>query len=93
MSLVFANRSIVRIVGVIASAAAVGLTLFLTITAASPSEVGAAGSFAVPTERLQSLTSREVLWGLSWDAISANPLLGLGPMQFAAEKSRWCPPA
>jgi len=87
VSLVFGIRSIVRIVGVIATAAAVGLALFLTITAASPSEVGTSGSLAVPTERLQSLTSREVLWGLSWDAITANPLLGLGPMHFAALQS------
>lgn len=87
VSLVFGVRSVVRIVGVIATAAAVGLALFLTITIASPSEVGTSGSFAVPTERLQSLTSREVLWGLSWDAITANPLLGLGPMHFAALKS------
>jgi O-antigen ligase len=31
-----------------------------------------------------TLTSREVLWQLSWGAIRASPLLGIGPMNFAA---------
>ena len=41
-----------------------------------------------PTDNLTTVTSREVLWQLSWQAIESSPLLGIGPMQFAALDSR-----
>lgn len=38
-----------------------------------------------PSERLTtSLSAREVIWGMSLDMIKENPLLGVGPMHFAA---------
>ena len=37
-----------------------------------------------PTDNLTTLTSREILWQLSWQAVKSAPWLGIGPMQFAA---------
>jgi O-antigen ligase len=39
---------------------------------------------ASSSSSLMTLSSREVLWRLSWEAIVSSPLLGIGPMQFAA---------
>ncbi len=83
-ALLLLNRSSqsIRIVGVLLLTAMIGGLLFQSVI------VGAAQgaeSSALPllTERLQTLSRREVLWALSWDATIRNPLLGLGPMHFA----------
>lgn len=35
-------------------------------------------------DNLSTLSGREVIWGLAWQYILANPWLGIGPMHFAA---------
>jgi O-antigen ligase len=79
-------RATTRMVAAIAVAAIVGVGLFLLITA-YPAASGAAPGIALPTQRAPTLTSRDVLWSLAWEATIAHPLLGLGPMQFAALQS------
>jgi len=87
MLLLIGGRRLIRIVGAIVVAAAIGALMFMLLTANPASESGALGSVTLPIERLQTLTSREVLWELSWNAIAQHPLLGLGPMHFATLKS------
>ncbi|WP_052369165.1 O-antigen ligase family protein [Serpentinimonas barnesii] len=42
-------------------------------------------TFHHPASRLTlSLSGREVIWSLAWDMIRQQPLLGVGPMHFAA---------
>jgi len=79
-------RATTRMAAAIAIAAVVGVALFTLITA-YPAASGAASSVALPTQRSPTLTSRDVLWSLAWDATMSNPVLGLGPMQFAALQS------
>lgn len=78
-------RPMIRIAAMIVVSAAVGAALFSVLVFSSMAD-GLMYS-GLPTERLRTLTSREVLWRLSSDAIVSHPLLGLGPMQFAALKS------
>ncbi len=45
---------------------------------------GTGAAVRAPTDNLTTVSSREVLWQLSWEAIKSSPWLGIGPMQFAA---------
>jgi len=71
------------IVSALIASAVLGLLLYVAVTFNSMSDGGSAGAVSISQERLQTLTSREVLWTLSWNAIIEHPLLGLGPMHFA----------
>lgn len=76
------SRQSIRIVAVLLLTAMIGGLLFQSVIVG---DAQGPESSALPllTERLQTLSRREVLWALSWDATIRHPLLGLGPMQFA----------
>ncbi len=76
-------RNTSRLAGVIVAAAVAGVATYYALLAAYSSFVNAASATHAPPLNL-TLTSREALWQLSWDAIKASPWLGMGPMQFAA---------
>jgi putative inorganic carbon (HCO3(-)) transporter len=81
------KRQALRLAAVIAAGAAVGWLTYLGIAALLTFGSTAAGGLAsaVP-EGLQNttLTAREVLWVQAFNAWLSHPLLGLGPMQLAA---------
>lgn len=81
------GRALIRIIGANVLAAAIGSLVFIGLMAVPGSEGSAATVSQLSVERLQTLTSREVLWALSWEAIVRHPLLGLGPMHFATLES------
>jgi len=69
---------------VLALTAVVGVVCFeILLHVSAPPDSGAAAVAVRPTSNT-TLTSRDALWRLSWDAIKASPLLGIGPMQFAS---------
>jgi O-antigen ligase len=80
-------RRSLHLVGAIVVAAVVGLAVFLALNAFPSGSAASAGWVTLPIERLPTLTSRDVLWSLAWNGIVQHPLLGLGPMHFAALKS------
>lgn len=89
VALLIGLRPMSRVAGAIALAAMIGLVIYLAMLSIGSAGNGeGAAALAVPTERLYTLTSREVLWALSWEAIQQHPLLGLGPMHFATLDSR-----
>jgi O-antigen ligase len=71
-----------RLVGFLALGCTVGVCLYFVLFRIGPSMAGgsAVGS---PIDNLSTVTSRDVLWRLGWEAITASPFLGIGPMQFA----------
>lgn len=76
------GRAGLKWAGLQAMTALLGLLLFILAFGLAPSpQTGA------PAERLVSLNpaGRLELWVRSWELIQANPWLGVGPMQFAAE--------
>jgi O-antigen ligase len=77
-------RQTARLVVVIVFSAVVGVALYFMLFKAGPIAVGLGSAVAAPTDNLTTLTSRDILWKLSWEAIQSAPLLGIGPMQFAA---------
>ena len=85
--LLIGGRKMIRIGGAIILSAAIGVVLFIALISGSATESVTAAGFQLSSERLQTLTSREVLWALSWEAIVKHPLLGLGPMNFVALRS------
>lgn len=76
-------RRAAGLAAVIAATAIAGALLYYVLIALAQALAGHGDSAPVSAVNL-TLTSREVLWRLSWDAIVASPWLGLGPMQFAA---------
>lgn len=65
------------------AAALLGLLLLIFAFGMNPFGTSGAGA---PTDRLMTFESpgRIMLWTLSWELIRENPLVGIGPMQFAA---------
>jgi len=76
-----------RLITSIGISALVGLLIFLVLTNVNSGPAGPTAGVTLPIERLQTLTSRDVLWSLAWQAIVQHPLLGLGPMHFSELKS------
>jgi O-antigen ligase len=77
------RRNAGRLAGVIVAAAVAGVAIYYALLALYSVFGNTAG--AAPASSLNlTLTSREILWQLSWNAIRASPWLGMGPMQFAA---------
>jgi O-antigen ligase len=76
-------RNTSRLAGVIVAAAVAGVATYYALLAAYSTFVNVASATHAPPLNL-TLTSREVLWQLSRDAIRASPWLGIGPMHFAA---------
>lgn len=81
-------RQMARPVAVLALAVVAGVALYFILFSITPSLTGTGAAVLAPTDNLTTLTSREVLWQLSWQAIKSSPWLGMGPMQFAALASR-----
>lgn len=81
-------RKAARLGGVVAVTAVAGSLLYYMLVTLA--QAMADNGPVVPGSSLDltTLTSRDVLWRLSWDAIASSPWLGLGPMQFAALGSR-----
>jgi O-antigen ligase len=76
------RRNAGRLAGVIVAAAVAGVAIYYALLALFG--VSGTATAAAPASSLNlTLTSREVLWQLSFDAIRASPWLGMGPMQFA----------
>lgn len=71
-----------RIIAVQAAAAVVGLSLYLVFFFLIPSWFGI--DVNLRDGLRSSLSGREVIWGLAWDLFKANPVLGVGPMNFSA---------
>lgn len=80
-------RQIARPLAVLTLTAVAGLGLYYLLFSLAPAITEIGTTVLAPTDNL-TLTSREVLWGLSWQAIQSSPWLGVGPMQFAAIGSR-----
>lgn len=66
----------------LAAGIVVGIVVYLLLFRIGTPATGAAG-VASPLDNL-TLTHRDVLWSMSWNAIADAPVLGIGPMQFAA---------
>lgn len=82
-AIVVGFRAMRRIALVIAVSAACGVALYFLLFHFAPVTAGSGSALAAPTSNT-TLTSREVIWSMSWDAIKSAPWFGIGPMQFAA---------
>ena len=80
-------RQMSRPFAVLALTAVAGLGLYYGLFSMAPALTGTSTTLQAPTDNL-TLTSRDVLWELGWQAIQASPWLGIGPMQFASLASR-----
>lgn len=80
-------RPLARPLAVLTLSAIAGLGLYYWLFSMVPALTGTGATLQAPTGNL-TLTSREVLWELSWRAIKSSPWLGIGPSQFAALGSR-----
>ena len=80
-------RHVARPLTVLTLTAVAGLGLYYWLFSMAPALMGTGARLQAPTDNL-TLTSREVLWELSWQAIKSSPWLGIGPLQFAALGSR-----
>jgi len=76
-------RPLVRPLSVLAWTALAGVGLYVIFFPIAGSLTGVGSAIQAPTSNL-TLTSRDILWKLSWQAIESSPVLGIGPMQFAA---------
>lgn len=76
------TRTSRQVLSLVLSAAA-GVVLYFLLFQTAPTVAGFGTAVSAPTNNL-TLTSREVLWQLSWQAVKSAPMLGIGPMQFAA---------
>jgi O-antigen ligase len=85
--LLIGGRQLARVVAALAVTALIGLVVFIALTVSPSAGTSAAGGLPAVTERLQTLTSRDVLWELALNAIVQHPVLGLAPMHFATLKS------
>ncbi len=86
--LIIGWRPMIRVCSVLTLSAVAGVTCYFAISALAPDVTGLAGGTRLPIDNWTSLTSRDVLWKLSWESIASSPWLGIGPMQFAALDSR-----
>ena len=77
-------RQMARPVAVLTLTAVAGVGLYFILFSIAPALIGTGAAVQAPTDNLTTVTSREVLWQLSWQAIKSSPWLGMGPMQFAA---------
>jgi putative inorganic carbon (hco3(-)) transporter len=77
-------RQTARLAIAVGLSAAAGAALYLVFFKVGPVVAGLGSAVATPTDNLTTVTSREVLWEMSWQAIQSAPLLGIGPAQFAA---------
>ena len=77
------NAQLVAFAAVIAASAVLGILGFELLRYATSSLHPIAQAAVPPTSNL-TLSSREILWELSWRSIKEAPLLGIGPMHFAA---------
>lgn len=77
-------RQIARLAVVVGLSAAAGAVLYFLLLKTGPVAAGFGSTVPSPTDNLSTLTSREILWQMSWAAIQAAPVLGIGPMQFAS---------
>ena len=77
-------RSSARPLAVLALTALAGVGLYFVFFPIAGALTGLGAAVRAPTDNLTTVTSREVLWQLSWNAIKSSPLLGIGPMHFAA---------
>ena len=75
-------RQLIRPVVVLTLTAVAGFSLYYCFLS-SALVAGSGAALQTPIDNL-TLTSREVLWELSWRAIESSPWLGIGPAQFAA---------
>jgi len=87
VSLLIGVRSSVRSFGAIVLAAVLGIVLYIALSTGAGDNGDGTAAAVLSGDRLRVLTSREVLWALSWDTIAQHPLLGIGPMHFATLKS------
>jgi O-antigen ligase len=76
------GRQPLRIAGSLVLSAIIGILVF-ALFVVGPAGSVASGTVPMLSERLHTLSSRDLLWTLSWTSITQNPLLGLGPMHFA----------
>ena len=76
-------RQAARVLGVLTLAAVAGVALYMILFSVVPMLMATGAAVRAPTDNLTTVTSREVLWMLSWQAIKSSPWLGAGPMQFA----------
>ena len=88
-ALLVGRRQVARPLAVLALTALAGVILYFVLFSVAPTLTGTSAAVRAPTDNLTTLTSREVLWQLSWQAIESSPWLGMGPMQFAALKVMW----
>jgi len=65
-----------------------GIGLYFVLFSLTSAVSGLPVTLHAPIDNLTTVTSREVLWNLSWQSIQSSPWLGIGPMQFAALNSR-----
>lgn len=75
--------SLKRFTAVFGLSCLAGIGLYLVLFHGVTALAGSGSAVSSPVENLSTVTSREVLWELSWKAISSSPVLGIGPMQFA----------
>lgn len=87
MAFLFGIQRSMRLNLAVVFAAVAGLTAFLAMSVIPIGNGATSSGLELPAERLLTLTSREVLWAMSSDAIVRHPVLGLGPMHFAALNS------
>jgi O-antigen ligase len=84
LALLVGWRRMATVAGVLALTAAAGVACFELLTQLTTSAESAASAAAARPIGNTTLSSREVLWALSWKTIVESPLLGIGPMHFAA---------
>lgn len=81
-------RPLARLLAVLALTAIAGIGLYFIFFPIAGALIGIGAAVRAPTDNLTTVTSREVLWQLSWQAIKSSPVLGVGPMQFATFASQ-----
>lgn len=67
-----------------AGGAVIGLALYALLFYAVPYWMGNAGLLIDRLPDITGLSKREVIWAQAWEIIKQHPLLGVGPMHFAA---------
>lgn len=81
-------RPMVRLIVALTLTAIAGIGLYFVLFSLTSAVTGLPVAVHAPIDNLTTVTSREVLWNLSWQSIQSSPWLGIGPMQFAALNSR-----
>jgi O-antigen ligase len=78
------KRRPLSIIKMLFASLVLGAVLYVLLFHMLPSWLGASGGHAVNVDRFLNSSSRDQLFKLSLEAIWSAPLLGIGPMQFAA---------